>query len=109
MKILKTQLKTQFKTAAAAGFPFLYTFVFLNGVIRPMDEDSPWISFAYFYGLGWMVFVYFSWILFRIGGVNWKRADDRFWFTLVSVGIFLMGAGHALWIYLAVSSPYKGF
>ena len=67
-------------------------------------EDSPWIGLLYTYGLGALVFAAG---LFRLRR-NGLRRGNRRWFFALSFGLFWGFALHSLWIYLALSLPYKG-
>ena len=71
-------------------------------------EYSIWSSFIYFYGLGWPLFIFSCWLMIRSGAVHLKASRDRLILGLVVLGLSLFTLIHAVWIFYAMNSPYKG-
>ena len=96
------------------GFFWLLFFVFFAACVYALPrllasnlkggEDSPWIGLLYTYGLGALVFAAG---LFRLRRNSLRRGNRR-WFAALSFGLLWGFALHSLWIYLALSLPYKG-
>lgn len=104
MKILKISIQT------FLGLIFIATVYFWPRYLsETFGPQSPWISYCYTYGLGVLFFAFTTFWIFSSPSRNpKKRKQDTFWlFVLCGTLIYGMTL-HGLWIWFAVSYPFKG-
>jgi len=61
-----------------------------------------WLSFAYQYGMGGLIFLTGMGLLIRSGALPWRQAASRMLIMSLVGGLVSFAAIHALWITLAV-------
>ena len=85
-----------------------FAFFYPRMLIQVWGPAHPWTNYFYLYGFGF--FYTGSGVLLALtsGACHLSRPRDRFWMKVVIGGYFYFAALHALWIYLALSIPYKG-
>ena len=104
MKILK------FFIQALLGLGFIAAVYFWPRYLsETFGEQSPWISYLYTYGLGVLFFAFTTFWIFSLPSQNpKKRKQDTFW-LVVLCGTLIFGITlHGLWIWFAVTYPFKG-
>ncbi|MCB0377238.1 MAG: hypothetical protein KDD33_01980 [Bdellovibrionales bacterium] len=86
----------------------VFAFYFPRYLIQTLGADNPWTSYLYLYGFGFFYTGSGVLLILKTGACNLSRPLHRKWFALIVGGFFYFAIAHALWIYLAISIPYKG-
>ena len=92
---------------AVAAF-IVFAFFFPRILISNLGPANPWTNYLYLYGFGFFYTGSGVLLVLKTGACNLSRPRDRFWFKIVVGGFFYFASLHALWIYLAISIPFRG-
>ena len=109
--LIQSEMKISFKrtvlflivTGCAGSFAYIYP----RFLAVQLGENSPWISYLYTYGMGFIVFSSSLLLIFTRKIDPLRRKQELYWLTAIMVGFFFMFFCHGLWIYLAVHFPVK--
>lgn len=85
-----------------------FIFIFPRAIIRWLGVESPWTPYFYLYGLGTITFLIGLRIIWVARSCQLGRGRDTFWFGVLWFGLFFFMVVHALWIWLALTMPFKG-
>ena len=102
--IIKNAILFVLAWACVFGFSYWYP----RFLVAHLGEDSPWTSYFYTYGMGFVFFLLsLIWIFTRKKADPIRRRQDMSWLIVISCGFFFMFSLHALWIFLAVHFPVQ--
>ena len=77
-------------------------------LVSRWGSADPWVSYAYHYGFGLLVFLVGLTVIIRSGACQFSRVRDRIWFAVLLGGFVLFATLHAVWIWLAEHLPFRG-
>ena len=100
----KATLKFVFSVAALLCIIYSYP----RFLVHMFGEASPWTSYFYLYGFGFIFFIIGVWIALKSGSCRPKRGRDGFWLKFTFFGYVWLASMHAAWIWLALSVPFRG-
>ena len=86
----------------------LITYMYPRFLIQSFGADSPWTSFLYLYGHGFIFFSVGLWTILKTGACQLGRGYDTFWFKVLIFGFVFFATIHGTWVWLALSMPVKG-
>ena len=86
----------------------VFAFIFPRLLISQLGPENPWTNYFYLYGFGFFYTGSGVWLVLKSGACNLNREHDRFWFKILLAGWAYFACLHALWIYLAISIPFRG-
>ncbi len=86
----------------------LFIFFYPRLIISWLGAASPWASYLYQYGLGFVVFIIGIMLILKTGACIPGRGRDGFWFKWLIAGFIIFASTHAIWIVIAQSMPVKG-
>lgn len=87
---------------------FVFSYWYPRMLVSYLGEDSPWISYLYTYGMGFVFFVLSVWFIFTKKGVNpHRRRQEIYWLIAIFFGMACTYFLHSLWIFLAITLPFR--
>ena len=89
------------------GFAVAFAYVYPRFLASQLGENSPWISYLYTYGMGFIVFLSSLVFIFTRQIDSQRRKEELYWLTAVVCGFLFMFFCHGLWIYSAIRFPVK--
>ena len=82
----------------------LFAFYFPRFLIENLGKDSPWASYLYHYGFGFLYTGSGLWLVLKTRACEFTRPKDRLWFGLIVLGFIYFAGLHGYWIYKALAS-----
>lgn len=77
-------------------------------LIERFGLASPWTSYFYQYGFGFLTFMIGIWIILSTGACKPGRGRDGFWLLVLIGGFLFFLVLHGVWIVAALRAPYLG-
>ena len=105
---MSDSLKKIFISSSLLTVITAFAYQYPRSLVSLLGENSPWISYLYTYGMGFIVFLLsLFWIGTRKKIDPQRRKQERVWIIAISCGFLLMFGLHGLWIFLAIDFPVK--
>ncbi|MDE0092695.1 MAG: hypothetical protein OXN83_05380 [Oligoflexia bacterium] len=89
------------------GFTMVFAYTYPRFLVSKLGENSPWVSYFYTYGMGFIVFSSSLILIFTRRIDPLRRKQEFYWLIAVVIGFLLMFFCHGLWIYSAIHFPTK--
>ncbi|RME15968.1 MAG: hypothetical protein D6797_05525 [Bdellovibrio sp.] len=89
-------------------FLLLFIYFYPRFLLHFFEPHSPWVSYLYLYGFGFVFFIFGVILALKTGACVPGRGRDSFWLKGLFLGFIFLASLHAFWIYLALTSPFKG-
>ena len=102
------QKVSQLKWWTAIPLFLAFAFFFPRFLIQTLGPANAWTNYFYLYGFGFFYTGSGVLLMLKTGACNLSRPRDRYWFKIILAGFVYFASLHAVWIYLALSIPYKG-
>jgi len=93
---------------AIIGAICTFTYAWPRFLVNAFGLDSPWTSYLYMYGFGFVTFAIGIALILRKGSCQFGRGSDTFWFKVLIFGFVFFASLHGIWIILSLTIPYKG-
>ena len=91
-----------------SGFIAAFAYFFPRFLSAWLGEQSPFISWLYTYGMGFVFFVLTIALIWAKPVLDpLRRREELFWLMGIFSAMTFMFCMHGLWIYLAVHFPVK--
>ena len=104
-------MKPRFKKLSlfflCVGFAVAFSYIYPRFLVDRLGENSPWISYLYTYGMGFVVFSSSLVFIFTREMDILRKKQELYWLSAIVFGFLLMFFCHGLWIYSAVHFPVK--
>ena len=104
-------MKPQFKKLTVfflcVVFAVAFSYIYPRFLVDKLGENSPWISYLYTYGMGFIVFAGSLAFIFTRKRDVLRKKQELYWLLAIVSGFFLMFFCHGLWIYSAIHFPVK--
>ena len=94
-------------TLFVIGIFTAFAYFYPRFLVSSLGESSPWISYLYTYGMGFIFFSSSLIFIFTRSIQDLRRRREFYWLIVISVGFVFMFFCHGLWIYLAIHFPIK--
>lgn len=103
-------MKTSNKTMIAVLIPVIAAFIFFypRFLIDWLGIDNPWTSYLYQYTFGFIFFALGILLMLRTRACVPGRGRDSRWLAILIAGFIFFFTLHGVWVYLALTVPYKG-
>ena len=103
-----TKRKPNLLVPALIVFSLVFIYFYPRIIISNLGESNPWTSYLYLYGFGGYFFMLGLLLITKTGSCKFGRGQDSKWFAILCSGFLFLMTMHAVWIYLALSIPFKG-
>jgi hypothetical protein len=110
-KVLMTETtRPKLRVPPLVVIPILLAVVYFypRMLIDRFGLDSPWTSYFYQYGFGFLAFTIGIWIILSSGACQPGRGRDGFWFLVLIGGFVFFLLLHGVWIIAALRAPFLG-
>ena len=77
-------------------------------LIERFGLASPWTSYFYQYGFGFVTFMVGIWVILSTGACKPGRGRDGLWFLILIGGFLFFLVLHGVWIVAALRAPHLG-
>ena len=104
----KLNLKAFLKPIGIIAATLVCIYIYPRFLINTFGESSPWTSYLYLYGFGGAFFGSGIVLILKTGACVPGRGMDGKWLNAMFLGLLYFACLHAIWIYLALSIPFKG-
>ena len=101
---------TKNRLAILAAMPLMVAVIYYypRMLIARFGLDSPWTSYFYQYGFGFIAFMIGIWVILSTGACRPGRGRDGAWFLVLIGGFLFFLVLHGVWILAALRIPYLG-
>ena len=89
------------------SFVVSFSYFYPRFLVSQLGENSPWISYLYTYGMGFIVFAGSLIFIFTRKIDSERRKEEFYWMIAIVSGFLFMFFCHGLWIYSAIHFPIK--
>ncbi|MCZ0932722.1 MAG: hypothetical protein OXJ52_06195 [Oligoflexia bacterium] len=89
------------------NFVVAFSYTYPRFLVSQLGENSPWISYLYTYGMGFIVFSSSLIFIFTRQIDPQRRKQEFYWLIAIACGFLLMFFCQGLWIYSAIHFPVK--
>lgn len=87
---------------------FIFIFSYPRILLMYFTQENPWMNYLYMYGFGLVFFCIGIWLILKSKACQLGRGRDSLWFKALIAGFIFFASLHGLWIYFALTMPYKG-
>ena len=94
-------------TLIIISFVLAFSYIYPRFLVSQLGENSPWVSYLYTYGMGFIVFAGSLFFIFTRKIDSQRRKEEFFWLIAIASGFLFMFVCHGLWIYSAIRFPVK--